>query len=124
MASNIDQISLPDLALILRSAAESQARGADAELMSVLEAERIAEEIGITPPEFGASLRALQSLRAGGSGVMGPDSIITAESHSPVAVGAADAARMLTAAHICFPIYGEIGSPAEGTWRTANRSTF
>jgi hypothetical protein len=124
MASGVDQISRADLALVLSSAADLQARDADAELMSVSEAERIASEVGIAPAEFRTALRALRSSRAGGDGVLGPDGIITAESGALVPVGAADAARMLTQAHVWLPVRASIESPAAGTWRTVSRTTL
>ena len=120
MASNTDRLSRADLALVLSSAADLQ----DAETISVAEAERIAVEVGIMPTEFRSSLRALRSSRYGGTGALGPDGIITTEITVPVDVGAAEAGRMLTQAHVWLPVGAPIKSPTPGTWRTVSRNTL
>lgn len=119
----MDRISRSDLALVLKSAAELQALGSDREEMDLEEAERTAAEVGIEPAEFRAAVRALRASRVG-SGLLGPASGQAAEARIARRVDAREAARMLTQAHVALPVTGSIESPADGTWRTLNRSTL
>jgi hypothetical protein len=124
MNSNSDQISRSDLALVLGAAAELQARRWEDDAIPLVEAERVAAEVGIEPAEFRSAVRALRASRLAGSRLLGPDSVLFAEAELDAAVDDVAAARMLTQAHASLPVTTSIESPAAGTWRSADRTTL
>lgn len=116
-----DSITRADLAAVLKAAAERQARAPSDELIAVAEAERIAAEVGIARAEFRAAVRALRSTRAPETGVLGPDSMLSAESSLPHDVSTAQAAHMLAQAQVVLPsASGTIENPTPGLWRLSH----
>jgi hypothetical protein len=116
-----DSISRADLAAALATAAERQARAPADEHIPITEAERIAAEVGIAEAEFRAAVRALRSTRTPESGVLGPHSVLSAESSLPHDISMAQAAHMLAQAQFVLPgASGTIENPAAGLWRLSH----
>lgn len=133
MPSEPDRVSRADLALIIKAAAEAEARRSRAGLMiDRAEAERIADEVGIEPAEFRAAMRALHAKRSSGTRFLGPSGMIAAEDTLPRPVTDTVAHQILVEGQPFVSLPGaamekasenlwRLGDPARGELQVASR---
>lgn len=113
-----DRISRAELALALKLAAQREVISASHDSISLAEAERIAQEVGVAPAELRAALRALYARRLSSQGILGPDGIQTVQDTVRGTITPATAHHMLARGQLELPIVGgAIDHPTEGLWR-------
>ena len=117
--SDSDSISRAELTVALRSAANRQVDQPPGERIPMVQAERIAAEVGISPAEFRSALWATRERRDRQGGLLlGPDGVQVVHHRFGAEVPPSTAAHMLAQAQSAIPTLAtSIENPAEGVWR-------
>lgn len=118
-----DPLSRSEFALIMRAAADAQARRRGEDVVSLDEAERIAAEVGIDPSEFRAAVQSLRAKRTGTRRFLGPAGVTAAEVTLPRAVVGEEAYQLLAEGQLSMALPGaSIDQVSETIWRLGERS--
>ena len=113
-----DSISRAELTLALRSAAHRQVYEPPGERIPMMQAERIASDVGISPAEFRSALWAIREGRYLAGGLLGPDGVQVVHHRFSPEVPPSMAVHMLAQAQSAVPALAtSIENPAEGVWR-------
>ena len=113
-----DSISKAELTLALRSAANRQVDEPPGERISMVQAERIATDVGISPAEFRSALWAMRERRGLQGGLLGPDGVQVVHQRFGAEVPPSTATHMLAQAESAAPTFAtSIENPAKGVWR-------
>jgi hypothetical protein len=117
--SDSDSISRAELTLALRSAANRQVDQPPDERIPMVQAERIAADVGISPAEFRSALWGVHERRNMQGGLLlGPDGVQVVHHRFGAEVPPSTAAHMLAQAQSAVPTLAKsIENPAEGVWR-------
>jgi len=117
--SDSNSISRAELTVALRSAANRQVDQPPGERIPMVQAERIAADVGISPVEFRSALWAMRERRNMQGGLLlGPDGVQVVHHRFGAEVPPSTAAHMLAQAQSAVPTLAtSIENPAEGVWR-------
>lgn len=117
--SDSDSISRAELTLALRSAANRQIDQPPGERIPMVQAERIAAEVGIDPAEFRLALWAIREREdLQGGLLLGPDGVQVVHHRLGAEVPPSTAVHMLAQAQSAIPTLAtSIENPAAGVWR-------
>src|SRR5690606_6619224 len=106
------------LNLALGAAANRQIGEPPDERISMVQAERIATDVGISTAEFRSALWAVREQQELRGGLLGPDGVQVVQDSFAMEVSPSAAVHMLTQAQSAVPMLGgSIENPAEGVWR-------